>query len=313
MKRCFWLGLIIFILFASSCQSPDVFEPVINERVGQVYSQSNVIGESGTGDGQFIYPKGIIVENDFIYVLDHSNMRIVKFTLSGDFVKNIPLTMLKGIIYPFGMVVGSNGNIFALNLYTYRLYEYTKAGALVQDHGIIAPGTGKFATYYYLVGITADENGFLYVLNPGGKIDKFNLAGDHIKTFGGTGTGNGLFQNPISIKCGPDGLLYVLDYGRQDVQVLTPNGGFIRKFGDNTLFGVPTAMGVDKIGYVYVADSEKNKLFKLKPTGELVTQWKIPTSTTRIPFYYTDIAIDDMFNVYVTDVMLDVVHVFSGK
>ena len=69
----------------------------------------------------------------------------------------------------------------------------------------------------------------------------------------------------------------------------------------------------DKMGYVYIADSEKNKLFKYKPTGQLVTQWNIPTSTYRIPLYYTDITIDDMFTVYVTDIVLDTIHVFSAR
>ena len=253
-------------------------------------------------------PTFVIAEKGFIYVIDWNNNRIVKFTQSGDFVKNIPLGVTRVAFDPYSFTFGSNGNIFALDLWTYHLYEYSKAGNLITDHGVIAPFAKGIV--YNLKAMVADKNGYLYVLDGNGLILKHDLQGNFIKDIGGYGSENGKFLDPYGIAYSPDGLLYVVDPTRLDVQVLTTNGKFIRKWGDDTLFSYPTAIGIDKVGYVYIADSINHEVMKFKPTGELVTSWDIPTTTRIGPSYY-GITIDDNFNVYVTDINNDIVHVFS--
>ena len=312
MKRFFFLSLAVCILFLASCSKPDVFEPVINKSSTPTYSQSTTIGEVGTGDGQLMDPTFVIAEKGFIYVMDWNNNRIVKFTQAGDFVKNIPLGVTRVAYDPYSFAFGSNGNLFALNLWSYHLYEYSKAGNLITDHGIIANDPAKKAKGYNLKAMTADKNGYLYILNVNGSIYKHDLQGNFIKDIGGYGSENGKFLYPFGIAYGPDGLLYVVDSSRLDVQALSTKGKFIRKWGDDTIFSYPTAIGIDKVGYVYIADSINHEVMKFKPTGELVTKWDIPIITRNGATYY-GITIDDNFNVYVTDINNDIVHVFSPK
>jgi tripartite motif-containing protein 71 len=43
-------------------------------------------GSYGSGAGQFINPRGIAVDTDYVYVVDSGNNRIQKFTRNGEFV-----------------------------------------------------------------------------------------------------------------------------------------------------------------------------------------------------------------------------------
>ncbi len=313
MKKSLGLVFIVFILFLSSCQSPDVFEPVVNQNAGQVYSQSTVIGEPGSGNGQLSQPTFVHSEEGFIYVMDSLNGRIVKFDLSGKFVKNIILTMAK-TWYPFSFAFGSNGNLFALNLSTYRLYEYSKAGSLIQDHGIIDPGAGKFRVGFDLRNFKADKYGHLYAIDGMGWINKHNLNGNFLVKIGSYGSGNGQFLNPSDLVCDDSGILYVIDANRADVQVFDTNGNFIRKWGGSGVLSVPIAITIDNAGYLYIVDSLEEKVKKFRPDGEFITHWNIPQGTSKTTIRtLKGISIDENFNVYVSDGDYNIVYVFSAK
>ena len=58
-------------------------------RILEFDSSSNVWGSYGTGNGQFIYPKGIAVGTSppgDVYVVDTGNNRIQKFTPTGNYI-----------------------------------------------------------------------------------------------------------------------------------------------------------------------------------------------------------------------------------
>ena len=53
------------------------------DQTGQL---KNTIGSSGSGDGQFFYPRGISIKGDVLYVADSYNYRVQKLTSSGKFL-----------------------------------------------------------------------------------------------------------------------------------------------------------------------------------------------------------------------------------
>jgi DNA-binding beta-propeller fold protein YncE len=71
--------------------------------------------------------------------------------------------------------------------------------------------------------IAVDELGIVSVIDErNAQIYQFDPAGNMLTTFGGSGSSEGFFQRPVSITAGKDGLLYILDSGRNNIQVFRP-------------------------------------------------------------------------------------------
>jgi hypothetical protein len=74
--------------------------------------------------------------------------------------------------------------------------------------------------------------GNVYVADPGNqRVQEFDRDGVFIREWGGEGTGDGQFQDPIDVAVGPTGLVYVVDDIRDDIQVFSPEGSFLSKVG----------------------------------------------------------------------------------
>jgi hypothetical protein len=71
--------------------------------------------------------------------------------------------------------------------------------------------------------IAVDELGIVSVIDERNeRIYQFDPAGNMLTIFGGSGSSEGFFQQPVSIAAGKNGLLYILDAGRNNIQVFRP-------------------------------------------------------------------------------------------
>jgi DNA-binding beta-propeller fold protein YncE len=71
--------------------------------------------------------------------------------------------------------------------------------------------------------IAVDELGIVSVIDErNDKIYQFDPAGNMLSIFGGSGSSEGFFQRPVSIVAGKNGLLYILDSERNNIQVFRP-------------------------------------------------------------------------------------------
>jgi hypothetical protein len=71
--------------------------------------------------------------------------------------------------------------------------------------------------------IAVDELGIVSVIDERNeKIYQFDPAGNMLSIFGGSGSSEGFFQRPVSIAAGKNGLLYILDSERNNIQVFRP-------------------------------------------------------------------------------------------
>ena len=88
-------------------------------------------------------------------------------------------------------------------------------------------------------------------------VKKFSLQGDYLSKFGSCGSGDGQFDNPQGLCFNGKGLLYVVDYGNNRVQVFRENM-FLFKFGSKghnpRRFQEPRHIAVDSSDQVYVTD-----------------------------------------------------------
>lgn len=87
----------------------------------------------------------------------------------------------------------------------------------------------------------------------------------------------GRLHQPRGIAVAPDGNVVVADFGNNRIQVLKPDGDFVRKWGGlgdlPGQFKEPCAVDVGPDGSVYVADTWNHRVQKFSAEGEYRTEW----------------------------------------
>jgi DNA-binding beta-propeller fold protein YncE len=107
--------------------------------------------------------------------------------------------------------------------------------------------------------IAASDDGRIYVPDNGNGIFIFDTGGNQLDLID-----HDDLQNPVDVKIGPDGNLYVADYFADAILVFSPDGGFISKFGESGngpgqfgSFG-PKALAVCPDDTIYALDDNKD-------------------------------------------------------
>jgi sugar lactone lactonase YvrE len=113
------------------------------------------IGSSGTGDGQFSAPYGIVTDGTHIYVSDTTADRIQKFTVAGSYVTKWGTTGTSDgqLDTPKGLALDSSGNVWVCDFNNDRLQQFSSTGTwLATVTGVTDPD-----------GIAVDGDGSLWV------------------------------------------------------------------------------------------------------------------------------------------------------
>jgi len=155
---------------------------------------------------------------------------------------------------PRDIAVGADGRVYLLDSGNRRILrangpDDTAWTVLQQDNSWGNP---------YGLDVAAD--GTVYVADTDrARIVKIPVAGAMV-TFGGYGTGAGLFRGPRDVAVAADGKLFVADSDNHRVVVLRPDGTLYRTVGIAPLFGAPQKIAVDAANHVFVVDSNYNRL-----------------------------------------------------
>jgi tripartite motif-containing protein 71 len=92
--------------------------------------------------------------------------------------------------------------------------------------------------------------------------------------WGKRGTGNGEFDQPVSVSVAPNGNVYVAEYSRDRIQCFTPTGSFLNQW-DTGIRGDPHALSVSpKNGNVYTWGFGPTVKY-YTPSGSLIGVWPI--------------------------------------
>ncbi len=75
------------------------------------------------------------------------------------------------------------------------------------------------------------------------RVQHFDKARKWLANIGTFGNEDGAFLDPIGIAVGPDGLIYVADDARNDVQVFTRHLGILRPWPPSTSTGSGSGTG----------------------------------------------------------------------
>jgi len=243
------------------------------------------VGTKGNGPEQFSFPYGIVVddsdpENHLIYVTDRRNHRIQVLNFDGAFL-GPPDTLIDG-----------------------RTWGGQVPGYFIEP-----------------AGITKDLSGNFYIADKGHHLIRiFNPDWGFEQQLGGltTKAEDGKFRHPWGVAVGPNGCVYVPDFGTNKflhrIQVFCPDqecADIAPQWGEgsdndvgsglNARFDQPHGVAVDANGFVYVADTANHRIQKFSATGGFL--WSFGTSGAGEGAFNnpTNIAVDNLHNIYVAD------------
>ncbi len=274
-------------------------------------------GRAGTGDGEFLGPRGIAIDTaGSIYVVDASNNRVQKFTSSGQFVtKWGSLGSGDGQLhYPQGIAVDSNGNVYVADNNNHRIQKFTSSGQFVTKWGSLGTGDGHFTSPN---GVAVDSSGNVYVVEwNSSRVQKFTGSGSFITKWVVPFIPSGIALDPL-------GNIYLVDWYNSRVQKFSDNGTLLASWGtpgsgDGQFQFQPypelVGVAVDAYGNVYVADGNnmnRGRIQKFSDSGTFITRWGQGGSGDgqfRVP---QGLAVDTSGNVYVADTGNSRVQVFA--
>ena len=151
--------------------------------------------------------------------------------------------------------------------------------------------------------VELDSEGFVYVAGHEDRFQKFTRDGDLVAIYGTAGADDGEFNHPhgLAIDRRRGDLIYVGDQENHRLQVFTPDGTFVRAWGD-AMFQHIHDVGIDPAsGELFVGDYELDTLRRFSPTGELLATYG---GTGTEPGQFDGVwgvSTDSTGNVYVAD------------
>ena len=125
-------------------------------------------------------PTAIAADNaGNVYVVDHEDDKIQKFTTNGTFVKerNIQRTNASDLV-PTGIAADNAGNVYVIDAVSDRVQKFTTNGTFVKEWNIQRTRASELVP----TGIAADNAGNVYVIeHEDDKIQKFTTNGTFVK------------------------------------------------------------------------------------------------------------------------------------
>jgi len=217
-----------------------------------------------------------------------------------------------------GSDIASDGSFYVVNAGTSEVWHTGEYAEPIVRWGQKGTGPGQFdfvrdpapADGLAFGGVSTSPLGGpfgnVYVADSGNdRVQEFDHNGVFIRQFGGHGTGDGQFLDPIDVAVGPTGLVYVVDDARDDIQVFSPEGSMLSKIGshgsgDGQLDHAGSVF-VDAAGTLYAADSGNDRVQAWGPDGTFL--WSLGSKGTG-PGQFdrpTDVGADAAGNIYVVD------------
>lgn len=292
--------------------------------------------DNGRGDPQMPFVYGIATdeEGNLFLTADYS---LQKFTAEGTFLgmwgerrdAEGQLTTSR-----WGIAVSADGDVYVADTWNLRIQKFSSEIALLTQWGSRGAGEQVLESPQEL---TVDHQGNVYVAVRGPEVRVFDGAGNFRFRFGSycdlsggagcEGTGDGQFQSIAGLAVNHGGDIFVLDGGNRRVQVFSPAGTFIRKWGNRGWgpgeISQPQGLAVDSNDHVYLADigyvvdeagraTAVPRVQKFTASGEFLTRWGGLGEGEDQFQWINGIAVDEDGYVYVTDGRDNRVQKFTG-
>ena len=237
-----------------------------NSRVQKFDSTGNFLaewGNRGSNDGEFGYPTGIAVSNEFVFVVDNKNHDVQKFTLDGEFISKWGGFGKDAGFFksPRGITISDDEFVYVVDSGNARIQKFTLDGEYVSDFGQSGKLGGNFVTPVDLA-INSDK---IYVTDPNqNKIIVFDLDGNFEKIFNDSVGGYPIY--PEGIIFDEENNFYIVDYRNNRIIHYNESGVALSMFGqmgnDNGHFKFPKDVAISNDGYLFVTDTQGHRIQK---------------------------------------------------
>ncbi|OXM85771.1 S-layer homology domain-containing protein [Paenibacillus rigui] len=285
-------------------------------------------GGSGSGLGEFYYPKGVTVDvNGNVYVVDSQNHRIQRLsTAEGQWSEWGYRGAVKGeglgeFAYPNAVAVDKYKNVYVADFGNHRIQKREAATGVWTEWKKNGGGYGSApGEFDGPADVAVDEDGNVYVADfYNHRIQKLDAStgvwSEWKKSGGGSGNGPGEFNYPSGVAVDHNKNVYVADYGNDRIQKLEVATGIWSEWKKNGggagsalgEFNKPSGIEVGNDGNVYVADMSNHRIQKLDSATGVWSEWKKNGGGSgsglgefNEPY---SVAVDNRGNVYVADSM----------
>jgi iron(III) transport system ATP-binding protein len=247
---------------------------------GEAYVLDNagrvlVFGPNGTLSRQWEMPEhavgnpeGLcILADGRIAVADTHYHRMVFFTRDGN-VEQIIGKLGKGpgeFVYPVAVTQDSQGIIYVAEYGgNDRIQRFSPEGNYLGEFGSFGTDPGQFQRPSGL----AWRDDKVYVADAiNNRIQVFSDAGDYLTEFGGV-TATWSLQYPYDISNGPNGLLYVIEYGAGRLTAIDTDGQLVGRWGGTGSglgqLATPWGLAADSGDRILIADTGNRRIVELR-------------------------------------------------
>ena len=220
-------------------------------------------GNTGQKESRLNMPVAVAISSDNTVFVDGYNS-VKKFTLDGQFIASVGSYGSGQLQFnvPFAIAYNhTNNRVYVCDTYNHRITILNHDLTFHGSFGRLGSQAGQFN---YPYGISVSRKGNVLVAdNSNDRVQVFDANGRHLSSITHTGAGETL-QRPISVAIGPGDWVYVVEFHCHRVSVFDENGKYIKSFGKkgdkDGEFKDPYAIAVRDDGYVYVSDTENNRL-----------------------------------------------------
>jgi sugar lactone lactonase YvrE len=244
-------------------------------------------------------PYGVTVDPEGHVWAVNGSGRIQEFTSTGELIRGFGKSGwgagVKGGEFNVaeGIALDSKGNVYVTDRGNHRIQEFTGTGEYIRS--LSRPKEAEDPNMGAM-DVSIDSSGNIWATyGLEGKVAEFNpTTGAVIREWGTEGTGAGQIKYAYRLAVGPEGNIWLSEYGNNRVQVFTPAGEYLYGFGaKGTGAGqFDGARGVAFSGSkVYVVDSGVQVSGGTESVVDSrIEKWAMPTSQSGLTS--TEITID---------------------
>ena len=203
----------------------------VGQRISRITLDHEFLGQfggSGSGDGQFVWPRSIDLDREGkVYASDDYLHRISIFDSEGAFLSNWgkPGSGDGELNGPSGIAFDSDDNLYVVDSLSNRVQKFAKDGKFLGKWGSEGSGDGELNMPW---GLCVDREDNVYVADwKNNRVQKFSPDGRMLVKFEAADSGIGDLHGPTGVAVDSEGDVYVTDWGNHRVQVYAPDGSFV--------------------------------------------------------------------------------------
>ncbi len=260
-------------------------------------------GRTGSGPGEFLYPRGVDLDADGAVLVVDKTGRIQWLTPDGQCRRVLQMPMIEAG-KPTGMTL-HDGRLFVADTHYHRVAIFSGAGDLVGEFGKYGEEDGCFI---YPTDVAFAPDGRIFVSEYGGndRVSVFTSDGEFLFSFGTPGTEAGQFSRPQALCIDrARARLYVADACNHRIGVYDLNGRLLNYIGSMGRGGgqlrYPYGLALLPDGTLVVCEYGNNRLQLFDPQGRSLAIYGRPgRQLGRLAFPWA-VAVDARRRAYVVD------------